>query len=187
MTFNEFYAELSSITASRQDRLKYAHLVLNNMTLFPKLLEISFMVNDKTSYRAAWVLELVSEKYIYAIIPHLDTFSANIKNLHLDPAIRSMAKVCNLIAKEFNSKQPNTLKKTLNPIHKEQIIEVCFDWMISDQKVAAKAHAMDTLYYLGKYYSWVHPQLAQILEKDFQIHSTGYQVRAKRILKKIKK
>ncbi|WP_445736907.1 adenylosuccinate lyase [Mariniflexile sp.] len=187
MTLEEFYEELNDVDASHGTRLKYAKIVLNDMDLFPKLIEILFRVDDKVSTRAAWVFEFVCKEYIYAIIPYLDTFTSNLKKVHFDSAVRPVAKVCSLIAQEYDSKNPNTLKKVLKPFHKEQLIEVCFHWMISDQKIAAKAHAMDTLYLLGKDYAWVHPQLTQILEQDFPTQSPGYKVRAKRILKKVKK
>ncbi|WP_308993382.1 adenylosuccinate lyase [Mariniflexile litorale] len=187
MSLEEFYDELNYVDASRKNRLKYAHMVLNDISLLPKLIDIMFRVDDKISCRAAWVFEFVCDHYIYAIVPYLDVFCNQIKNVYLDSAVRPVAKVCCFIAQEYDSKHPNTLKKTLKPKHKEQIIEVCFDWMISDQKIAAKAYAMDTLFILGKNYSWVHPQLTQILEQDFQMQSAGYKVRAKRILKKLNK
>lgn len=46
---------------------------------------------------------------------------------------------------------------------------------------------METLYLFGNDYDWIHPELAQILEQDFQIQSSGFKARAKRILNKIKK
>ena len=182
MILAALYSELSSITASRVDRLKYANLVLNDLTLLPKLLDIVFMVNDKTSCRAAWVLEFVCEKNSYAIIPYLDDFTANLKKLHLDSSIRPMAKICFFMAQKHSNNKPDTLKSK----HKELIIEACFDWMIGNQKIAAKAYAMDALYLLGKEFSWVHPQLVEILKQDFHSQSAGYKVRAKRILKKLK-
>jgi len=45
---------------------------------------------------------------------------------------------------------------------------------------------MNTLFLFGKDYKWVYPELAQILEQDFQNQSPGYKARAKHILKKIK-
>ena len=59
MTLSTLYSELSSITASCEDRLKYANVVLNDLTLFPKLLHIVFMVDYKTSSCAAWVFVFV--------------------------------------------------------------------------------------------------------------------------------
>lgn len=66
MSLNEFYNELNDIDVSRENRLKYAHIVLNDMSLFPKLIDII----DKMSWRAAWVFEFVCENYIYAIVPY---------------------------------------------------------------------------------------------------------------------
>lgn len=187
MTLEDFYEELSYVDASRENRLKYAKMVLNDMSLFPKLIDIMFQVDDKVSSRAAWVFEFVCDEYIYAIIPYLNTFTSNLKRVHLDSAIRPISKVCGFIADAYYLKQPNTLKKSLTSQHKERMIEACFDWMISDQKIAPKVYAMETLYLLGTEYKWILPELVQILEQDFPTQSAGYKVRAKRILKKVNK
>ena len=76
MTLEEFYKELSFVDASKKSRLKYADMVLKDMNLFPKLLEIMFMVDDKVSCKAAWVFEYVCNDYIYGLIPHLDLFTS---------------------------------------------------------------------------------------------------------------
>ncbi|WP_157208709.1 adenylosuccinate lyase [Mariniflexile maritimum] len=187
MTFEEFHKELTNVDASREKRLACAHLVLNDIHLFPELLSMVFKVNDKLSYRAAWVFEFVCEANVYALIPYLDAFCANLKTIRFDSAVRPMAKVCVFIAKEYYSKQPNTLKKTLKPKHKELIVEACFDWLIQDEKTSSKAYAMEVLYLFGKDYPWVYPELVKILEQDFQAESPGYKARAKRILQGIKK
>lgn len=187
MTIEEFYKELSYVNASRENRMTYARMVLNDMSLFPKLIDILFMVDDKVSCRAAWVLEFVCAQYIYAIVPYLETFTKNINRVHLNSSVRPVSKICEYISKAYYSKAPNTIKKTLRPEHKERIIEACFDWMISDQKIAPKVYAMEVLFLFGKDYSWIHPELTQILEQDFQKQSSGFKVRAKRTLQKIKK
>jgi len=187
MTIEEFYEELSYVNASRENRLKYANMVLKDMSLFPKLIDIMFRVDDKVSSRAAWVFEFVCAEYIYAIIPYLNTFTSNLKKVHLDSAVRPISKVCGFIASTYYSKDPNTLKKALKTQHIERIIEACFDWIINNEKIAPKAYAMDTLFLFGKDYDWIRPELAQILQQDFPTQSAGYKVRAKRILKKINK
>uniref|UniRef100_UPI00404768A4 transposase n=1 Tax=Mariniflexile sp. TaxID=1979402 RepID=UPI00404768A4 len=53
MTLEEFYEELNDVDASHGTRVKYAKIVLNDMDLFPKLIEILFRVDDKVSTRAA--------------------------------------------------------------------------------------------------------------------------------------
>ncbi|MBD0824361.1 adenylosuccinate lyase [Aestuariibaculum marinum] len=187
MTSDEFYKELSYITAARNDRLQFSELVLNDMSLFPNLISISFMADDTASSKAAWVLEFVCHEYIYAIIPYLDFFTNNLNKIHLESSIRPIAKICIFIAERYTSKQPNPIKKSLESKHKEKIIETCFDWMINDHKVAAKVHAMETLFLLGKETPWVHPQLLDILQQDFHHQSAAFKSRAKHILNKMKK
>ena len=187
MTLEDFYEELSHVSATRENRLQCAKLVLKDMSLFPKLIDIMFRVDDPNSSRAAWVFEFVCEEYIFAIIPYLDSFTSNLKKVHLDSSVRPMSKVCVFIANTYFSPQPNTLKKMLRPYHKERIIEASFDWLIKDEKVAPKAYAMETLYLFGKEFSWIHPELALVLKQDFALQSPGYKARAKKILNKINK
>ncbi|NMH86632.1 adenylosuccinate lyase [Flavivirga algicola] len=187
MTLEEFHKELNYVNTSRENRMKYANKVLNNMGLFPKLIDILFMVDDKVSSRAAWILEFVCAEYIYAMVPYLETFTKNINKIHLDSSVRPVSKVCEFITKAYYAKRPNPIKKALTPKHKERIIEACFDWMINDQKVAPKVYAMESLFLYGTDYKWIHPELTQILEQDFHKQSAGFKARAKRTLLKIKK
>ncbi|WP_233265952.1 hypothetical protein [Formosa sp. L2A11] len=120
-----------------------------------------------------------------ALLPHLDTFIAHIHTVHLDSAVRPVAKICQYLALDNSKKENTIIKHALLPIYKERIIAVCLDYMISDQKVAAKAYSMTTLYLLGKEFEWIHPELTIILERDFQIQSVAFRGRARQILKRI--
>lgn len=186
MTKTELYKELNYVNHSREKRLLYANLVINNKELVLPLLEILFNVDDKISCRAAWVFEFMCGKNLEEIIPHLDLFTENISKVHLDPAVRPVAKVCEYLIKAYYSKHNHVIKSHLSETHKEKIIEACFDWMINDEKTAPKAYSMNSLYLLGTEYDWVHPELAIILERDFQIQSSGFKSRARHILKKMK-
>ncbi|WP_034044094.1 hypothetical protein [Wocania ichthyoenteri] len=187
MTTEQLYNELNYVNHSREKRLYYANLVINNPDLIPKLLEILFRVDDKISPRAAWVFEFMCNNNINTIIPYLDTFIENIHKVHIDSAVRPVAKICELLATAYTFKTDNDIKKALTETHKERIIEVCFDYMINDEKIAPKAYSMNTLFLFGKDYDWVYPELALILERDFQMQSSGFKARARHILKKIKK
>lgn len=187
MTTAQLYKELNYVNHSREKRLYYAHLMQNNPDLIPKLLDILFMVDDKISPRAAWVFEFLCNDNIETIIPYLDVFTKNMHKVHLDSAVRPVAKICEFLAKAYTAKTNNNIKNALTETHKERIIEVCFDYMINDEKIAPKAYSMNTLFLLGKDYDWVHPELVLILERDFQMQSSGFKARARHILKKIKK
>lgn len=186
MTTAQLYERLNDVDSSRENRLAHAHLVLKEPDLIPKLIEILFMVDDKISCKAAWVLEYMCNENLESIIPNLDKFTENIHKVHLDSAVRPVAKICELLVKAFYSKENNSVKSALKFNHQEKIIETCFDYMINDEKIAPKAFAMHTLYLLGKDFDWIHPELALILERDFANQSAGFKARAKHILKKIK-
>ncbi len=93
MTKEQLYKELSYVNHSREKRLQYANLLIANPELVKPLLEILFDVDDKTSCRAAWVFEFMCGENLDAIIPHLNLFTENISKVHLDPAVRPVAKV----------------------------------------------------------------------------------------------
>lgn len=187
MTTEQLYKELNNVNHSREKRLFYARLMQNNPDLIPKLLNILFCVDDKISPRAAWVFEFLCSDDINAIIPYLDVFTKNMHKVHLDSAVRPVAKICELLATAYTSKTNIYIKNKVTETHKEHIIETCFDYMINNGKVASKAYSMTTLFMFGKEYPWIYPELARILEQDYTKQSAAYKARARVILKKIKK
>ncbi len=184
MTTEALYKELNYVNHSREKRTFYANLVIKQPELLPQLLDILFMVDDKISPRAAWVLEFFCNDYLDKFIPYLDKFLPELKRIKLDSALRPCAKICEYIAKAYFGKEENDIKTNLTNKQKEQIIEACFDWMITEQKVAVKAYSMSTLYLFGKEFDWVYPELRIILERDFSFQSAAFKARARHILKK---
>ncbi|MCX7547540.1 adenylosuccinate lyase [Xanthomarina sp. F1114] len=187
MTKDQLYNELNFVNHTRDKRLKYANLILDTPELLPNLLDILFDVDDKTSCRAAWVLEFVCADNLELLLPYLDVFTENINKVHLDPAVRPIAKICEYLAKAYFSKTANKVQLTLTNKHKELIVETCFDYMINDEKIAPKAYSMNTLFLFGNEFDWIHLELITIIERDYQIQSSGFKARARQILKKIKK
>jgi len=164
----------------------YAQMVINDSSLIPKLIEILMQVYDKVSPRAAWVLEFACKDNLEIIIPYLDVFTQNMHRVKKEQAVRPVAKICEYLANAYFSKTENKVKESLTPTHKERIIEVAFEYMIGDYKVAPKAYSMTTLYLFGKEFDWIHPELAIILERDFHKESAAFKARARHVLKKIK-
>ncbi len=187
MTTEELYKELDYVNHSRDNRQKYAHLVINNPQLLPQVLDILFEVDDKVSCRAGWLLEFVARENLDSILPHLDRFVAEMHTVHYDSAVRPIAKICEYLIEAYYHKNSNHTKDYLMPAHKEKIVELCFDYLISDQKIAPKAYCMNALFLLGQDYDWIHPELVLILERDIHLQSSGFKARARHILRKIKK
>ncbi|WP_430408971.1 adenylosuccinate lyase [Kordia sp.] len=187
MTFAQLYSELNYVNHSREKRNYYAQIVLNNPELLPTLLEVVFTVDDKISARAAWLFEFVARENLDAILPYLDMYTEKMQTVHLDPAVRPMAKVAEYLIEAYYHKVPNKTQQKLQLHHREKITEACFDWMISDQKVAVKAYSMRSLFLLGKEFDWIHQELLLIIERDFASQSAAFKARGRDLIKRIKK
>jgi len=187
MTFEQLYSELNYVNHSREKRKYYANIVLNNPKLLPTLLKVVFTVDDKISARAAWLFEFVARENLDAILPYLDSYIEKMHTVHLDPAVRPMAKISEYLITAFYHKIPNKTQQELTKKQREKIAENCFDWMISDQKVAVKAYSMSALFLLGKEFDWIHEELLIILERDYLSQSAAFKARARDLIKRIKK
>ena len=175
--------ELNAIQdAGRENRVKITKKVLKDQELFQSLIEIAFEHDNELSVKAIWILELVCEKRLDWLAFNLNFFIENITNIKEESAVRSIAKICNLIAQDYNSKFDTPIKLTMTQDHLSQMIETCFEWLLSDFKVATKAHAMESLYFLGIKTGWIHYELKMIIEKNLPQESPGYATRAKKVL-----
>jgi hypothetical protein len=169
------------------NRMKVVHIVLENKELFDHLLKIAFEINNKTSIKAAWILELVCNKKLDLLAPHLTYFTENISKVQFESAIRAISKICQFLAKAYTSTQKSKIQAAIKTAHIEKMIEAGFDWLISDQKVAVKAYSMEQLYLFGKNIDWVHEELQLIIEQNIIRESCGYKARGKKILSWINK
>ncbi len=183
MTKNEIIEQLNNTSALRENRLRVANLIMQDRERFDILLKIIFDIDTKISIKAAWVFEFVCKKKIHWLYDNLDYFTQNIQKLHFDSAVRSIAKVCQILVLKS---QKTTIVNFTNQ-HKESIAEVGFDWMISRHKVAIKAYTMQTLFYLGKQFDWIHGALQAIIIDNMDKETAAYKSRGLITLAQIKK
>ncbi len=176
---------LNTVNHSREKRNYFANLILDNPKLLPELLIICAKVDDEISCRASWGLEFLCKKDLEAILPYLDELIAFIPKVHQHPAVRPMAKIYECLIIAYYKEKSTPVRKQLTKTHREQITETCFDWLITDQKVAPKAYSMTTLYLLGTEFDWVHPELKITLENNYNASSAAYKARSRMVLKKL--
>lgn len=176
------YKSLLKVTASRKSRDYYASILLQDNSQVKPYLDIIAQVHDPISCKAAWVLENACSQKLDILIPHLAYFTEIITQIYLDSALRPVSKIVNLLCKYHYSTH-----KILTDTYKNVYIDLCFDWMITDQKVAVKYHAMQALYLLGLDTYWIREELQNIIEKDYASASAGYKAQGRKILKLIKK
>ena len=175
------YQRIANSSANTQNRIDNGTFIVQNPHLLKELIAFSFDIKDKLYIRACCILEKVFEIKIELSFPNLDFICENLSQLKNDSAIRSLSRFIMLLI------QDNAKKKYLTENQLEKITEVCFDWLISDIRIAPKVHAIYTLYELGKTQDWIYPELKIILEQDAAKHSDGYKVAARETLKKISK
>jgi hypothetical protein len=178
----ELEKNIDSVTGLRADRNKYANEIIENKILFTELLQLCFQSTYKNIAKACWILELVSYEKLEWFQEYLDFFCSNIKNITDKSAIRALSKICMLLTISHFKKKEILL--TENQL--QQITETCFDWLMTDTKVASKCYSIRTLHLLGNLFDWIHPELKIILEKDYINHSAAYKAVGREILKKIK-
>lgn len=172
-----FYLQLEKSNAHRQDRDSNRDLALQNQDVLQELIDLSFTVSDKNHFKACWALELVLEKKLDLIIPHIEKFCSHLSSYKNSSALRSVSKICQFIS------ESNIVSLTEN--QENLLIESCLDWLISDEKVATKAYSMRALYNFGKKHQWIHEELKIILSQDYNKHSPAYKSCAKDILKRL--
>ncbi len=179
--------EIKKTDHSREKRNGFSNLIVQNPELLPELLDICSKVDDEISCKASWGLEFLCKNNISLILPYLDFFIALLPKVYRHPAVRPMAKICESLILSYYKDTSTQVIKHLTKIHREKIAEACFDWLITDQKVAAKAYSMTSLYLLGTELDWIHQELKITLENEYHSGSAAYKARARMILKKLER
>ncbi len=172
---------------TRDKRIKVSQMVLNSPNSISPLMEIAFEDNRVISSKACWILEFVAKKDIKLILINIDGFTKGISNVQLDSSVRPMAKICEILMKEFFSKSNSDVQMKIKEYHLEKITTSCFDWLIGEHKVAAKAYSMTSLYLLSEKFEWIRPELQMILEQNYSMGSAAYKARARQIFALINK
>lgn len=180
------YKYVQESTAHRPSRDFITNFIFENQQLLPDLMEILLDVKDKNHHKACWISELIFEKHIDWLSPYLDIFCKTLSSYSHEGALRSLSKIC-LFSGNYHTKKLKSKEKFLNENHLELMTEACFDWLISDKKVATKAYAMRALFHFGKLQDWIYPELQVILEQQYASGSAGFQFACKEILGKIAK
>lgn len=175
------------VNHSREKRAEMSALVLRNPDWVRPLLEIGLDPNKSISPRACWVLEFVVKKKLDLIFTDIDLFTSSLHTLRSESSIRPMAKICELLTRQYFASLEHPIHKVLTENHLKQITAACFDWLIGEHKVATKAYSMTSLFLLGKKFDWIHPELKPIIEQHYHQGSAAYKARARHILKALKK
>ncbi|PKA83952.1 hypothetical protein ATE92_2121 [Ulvibacter sp. MAR_2010_11] len=187
MASEVLFEKLSYTKAYRQTRLDVAQWVLDHPESFPDLLEYCFLDKTEISYKASWILEFVCLEKLSLLYPHLDFYFEHLPHVVRDQALRPLAKICEMLAVAHYKEDDPKLRNNFTAAHKKVMTECCFDWLLTEQKVACKAYAMTALYFLGTAYKWIHPELQHIINENIHQNTAAYKARGKNTLQKIER
>ncbi len=138
------------------------------------LLNLSLSTNKKTAWRAAWLLSHVHDKAPDLLENKLDIISKHIFTCPFDGVNRSFLQI---------------LSKSDSIDYNVDLINLCFDWMISPQKpIAIQVYCMRILGNVCKSIPEFKQELIITLENiDINNYSKGFVSSRKNILKQLYK
>ncbi|GEC72407.1 hypothetical protein SAMN05443543_10855 [Flavobacterium flevense] len=180
---SELTAIIAQTTGYKNSRQASADYVIARAELMDDFMRICFENKNPDHYKACWVMELIAYEKLNWLQKYLNLICSKSKILTNESAIRPLSKVIFLLIEAHYKTSKNEIHFTEN--QRQELIELNFDWLITDTKVASKVYAMRSLQLLGKEYDWIHPELQTILAKDFSNQTAAYKAVSKHILKKI--
>lgn len=187
MTKQQLHTALNSGRLSKEK----INALVDQLASLPELTEpllSEIFEQDKTdSFNASWVFDHLMRKKLIYLLPHFEKFTIGLSGLKSESIIRSMAHICEFSMEAYFEAKDPVFIKNITPEQLERVLTACFDWLIGKHKVAAKVFAMTSLYYLGKKYDWVHPELKMVLEQRNHKDSAGYKLRAAKTLVKLRR
>lgn len=174
----ELYQIIASSTAHRKSRDELKNYFLEHPRYFKNLLTIAFSATDKNHHKACWVLELICEEKLELLSPEIDFFCNSLHLISNESALRSLTKICLFLSK--------SKKILLTDAQVDNIVECCFDCLITTEKAANAAYSMRSLYEFSLKNQWIKEDLKAILTRDISDKTPGYCFAVKDILKRLK-
>nr|WP_299485750.1 adenylosuccinate lyase [uncultured Allomuricauda sp.] len=187
MTAKELHIALNSGRLSKSKINQLVDQLKELPELTERLLQEVFDQDNTDSFNASWVFDHLMRKKLEYLLPHFEKFTQGLSQLKSESIIRPMAHTCEMCMEAYFKTKDPAFVQNITPEQLERILTVCFDWLIGSHKVASKVFAMTSLYYLGMYFDWVHPELKMVLEQQHHRDSAGYKSRASKTLAKLRK
>lgn len=181
---SELKSIITQTNGAKNSRKATATFILSRAELMDDFMQMCFDIENPDHYKACWTMELIALENLNSLLNFLSLICSKSKTLTNESAIRPLSKVIFLLLEAHYKTAKTEIHFTESQL--QELIEINFDWLISDTKVASKVYAMRSLLLLGKDFNWILPELQSVLTKDFSNHTAAYKAVSKHILKKIK-
>ena len=163
---------LLMLESSRRNTDLVADLVLKKPELFDQLFQIFLKDDGPVSWKAAWVMDVASEKQPDLLKPYIEEIVAHLEKCSQD-----------------STKRESLRMLARSPLPGEQLgllITLCFDWLTSAQEsVAMKMFSMEILYRISQQEPEMKKELADSIEWRMQEETPGFRTHGKKLLKQL--
>jgi hypothetical protein len=147
--------------------------IVSNREYYAVLMEIAIYSNDKNSWRAAYMIDKIHEKYPEFILPFVDSI---VEQLRIE---------------NHPGKKRHFLKQiSLNEIPEKYfgfLTDYCLTAFTSDKEaIAVRVHAMQILFNISEKEFDLKHEILAVIEHEMEFHATaGILSRGKKLAKKL--
>jgi hypothetical protein len=158
---------------SRPNTDLVAGLVLQKHELFDELFQVFLGNEEPVSRRAAWVVDLVSEKNPHLLEPRIPEIIRMLPEFGHDGLKRHSMRML--------ARSPLPSGELLGTL-----MNICFDWLVSaDEAIATKVHCMELLYRIAQVEPDLRKELADTIEWRLNEASAGFKNRGQKLLRRL--
>lgn len=162
-------ALLITFFASVADREKGAEYIRQNPAQYTQLFNLACSPKqDRVHIVAAWVLEKYLLSQLDLLTVDITQFIKGVAAQEHESKRRPMMKLL------FHYCRQKKRRFKLTKKHKDTIVELCFDYMLSAQKVAAIAFAMKTLHFFRDHAPWINEEIQGYIDQRLPHSSNGF-------------
>ena len=172
---------LRKVDSSLYNRQKAASILLEEPEQIRAAVELLAIPENDLSIKALYTLEVLGRSHPEALFPYLSDLLRFATLYDDSSARRCFAKIFSFFTNEKHIRHfsfDNHLK--------DDIVDICFSWLISEGKTAVKVFCMQCIFDLRKHKKWIPLELKALLEKDLPSANAGYKARGRLILRKLK-
>lgn len=160
---------LNQFFASIADREKGAAYIAQHPDRFYELFQLACSSKqERTHIVAAWVLEKYTLEQLDELTPLRAQFLKGVAQQKHESKRRPMIKLLYHYCKDKKR------RAELTHDERDQIVALCFDYMLEAKKAAALAFSMKTLHFFRKHQPWIEDELHAYIEQRLPNSSAGF-------------
>ncbi len=164
MNADSLKTELEVLLAHKKPRVDIGTICVRER-LLPDLIALCHP-SSGVSHQACWCLEQSFLLFETNCHPYLKEICGLFPLEINHSGMRSLSKIGFLLCQSYYSKKQNPIKELLTMSMREQLVQCCFNQLLTAHgKSANLAFSTHALYLLGSEFEWIHPAMPAIIEE----------------------